>query len=47
MYQDLSDDEKSENDFYLFNLHLFNNLFKVDKYIKIQYTYTHKNSQTS
>ena len=47
MYQDLSDDEKNKNDFYLFNLFLFNNLFKVDKFIKIQYTYTHTNSQTS
>ena len=26
---------------------LFNNLFKVDKFTKIQYTYIHKNSQTN
>ena len=47
MYQDLSDDEKNKHDFYLFNLFLFNNLFKVAKFIKIQYVYTHDNSQTS
>ena len=47
MYQDLSDDEKNKSDFYLFNLFLFNNLFKVAKFIKIQYVYTHDNSQTS
>ena len=36
---------------YLFNLfiyfYLFNNLFKVDKFTKIQYTYIHKSSQTN
>ena len=32
--------------FYLF-IYLFNNLFKVDKFAKIQYTYIHKNSQTN
>ena len=30
--------------FYLF-IYLFHNLFKVDKFTKIQYTYTHKSSQ--
>ena len=33
--------------FYLFHFYLFNNLFKVDKFTKIQYTYIHKNSQTN
>ena len=36
---------------YSFNLfiyfYLFNNLFKVDKFTKIQYTYIHKSSQTN
>ena len=32
--------------FYLF-IYLFNNLFKVDKFTKIQYTYKHKSSQTN
>ena len=27
--------------------YLFNNLFKVDKFTKIQYTYIHKSSQTN
>ena len=31
---------------YLFT-YLFNNLFKVDKFTKIQYTYIHKSSQTN
>ena len=29
---------------YLF-IYLFNNIFKVDKFTNIQYTYIHKNSQ--
>ena len=32
--------------FYLF-IYLFNNLFKVDKFTKIQYTYIHENSQAN
>ena len=32
--------------YYLF-IYLFNNLFKVDKFTKIQYTYIHKSSQTN
>ena len=28
-------------------IYLFNNLFKVDKFTKIQYTYIHKSSQTN
>ena len=31
---------------YLF-IYLFNNLFEVDKFTKIQYTYIHKSSQTN
>ena len=31
----------------LIYLYLFNNLFKVDKFTKIQYTYIHKSSQTN
>ena len=30
-----------------FFIYLFNNLFKVDKFTKIQYIYTHKSSQTN
>ena len=33
-------------DFNLF-IYLFNNLFKVDKFTKIQYTYIHKSSRTN
>ena len=33
--------------FYLFHFYLFNNLFKVDKFTKIQYKYIHENSQTN
>ena len=28
-------------------IYLFNNLLKVDKFTKIQYTYIHKSSQTN
>ena len=28
-------------------IYFFNNLFKVDKFTKMQYTYIHKSSQTN
>ena len=38
---------KGFSDYFFGFIYLFNNVFKVDKITKIQYTYIHKSSQTN